>query len=109
MSTRLEHAILLANDCWEKMSVRHPEFVETYLDLAHDLLESKPLVTGDEFRDVCRKAGVFLPPNTHHNTWVSGVNALKNLGWITRVGDTEPVKPHNHMRTVTLWRSQLFG
>lgn len=110
MTTRMEHAILLANDCWEKMSVKHPEFVEAYLEIAHDLLESKYMVQGDEFRDACRRAGLFLPPGVHPNAgWVSGVNALKNLGWISRIGDSEPTKPHNHMRTVTLWRSELYA
>lgn len=101
MTTRMEHAILLANDCWEKMSVKHPEFVEAYLEIAHDLLESQYTVQGCDFRYACYRAGLALPPGVHHNTWVSGVNALKNLGWISRIGDSEPTKPHNHMRTVT--------
>ena len=108
MTARMEHAMMLANQCWEKMSMKHPEFVESYLEIAHDLLEGQYTVQGCDFRYACYRAGLYLPQGVHHNTWVSGVNALKALGWITQIGETEPAKAHNHMRTVGLYRSELY-
>jgi len=40
--------------------------------------------------------------------WVSGVRALQFLGWIYPMGKVEPTKAHNHMPSVTRWRSLLF-
>jgi hypothetical protein len=33
----------------------------------------------------------------------------KGLDWIEPTGKVEPVKMHNHMPTVTLWRSKIYG
>lgn len=109
MSARMENAIALAEHCWEKAYRAEPEFVERYLELSHDLLQTKPELTGDEFREHCAKNLLFRPKTLHHNVWVSGVRALESIGWITKVKKVEPVKMHNHMPTVTLWRSNVFG
>ena len=108
MSTRMEHALLLANHCWAKTSAKHPDFVEQYLAVAEALLEDKYLVQGCDFRDACREAQLFLPKGAHHNVWVGGVNAIVQLGWITPVGKNVPAKGHNHMDRVTLYRSELY-
>lgn len=107
-SARLEAAYVLARKCWEKAESKSPEFVERYLELAEQLLESKRVVTGDLFKSYCADNGLFLPGNLHPNTWVSGVRVLKNLGWITPIGKVEPVKNHNHMNDVMKWRSEIF-
>ena len=52
---------------------------------------------------------LFLPNKLHHNTWVSGVRALQEIGWIEPITKVEPVQSHNHMDSVTLWRSKIFG
>ena len=110
MTTRMENALSLADQCWGKAYKAEPEFVERYFELAEQLLTSKPLVTGDEFREHCRNNRLFLPKTLHPNTWVSGVRALnKGLDWIEPTGKVEPVKMHNHMPTVTLWRSKIYG
>jgi hypothetical protein len=106
---RMENAMLLAETCWEKAMEQNPEFVERYLELAEELLTSKNQVTGDEFREYCASNGLGRPSNLHPNVWVSGVRALKTIGWISPMGKVEPVKMHNHMPTVTLWHSKLFG
>ena len=51
-----------------------------------------------------------IPPvmAPHYNTWVSGINVLKRIGWIERVKKIEPVEMHNHMDSVTLWKSLLY-
>jgi hypothetical protein len=108
-SVRMENAMNLAETCWEKAMARNPDFVERYLELAEELLSSKLKVTGDEFREYCAKNGLNRPPNLHPNVWVSGVRALQTIGWISRLGKVEPVKMHNHMPSVTLWRSEIFG
>lgn len=109
MTPRMEAALELANKCWHKANSVHPEFVERYLGLAEQLLMRKPFVTGDEFRDHCRNNGLYLPLGLHSNVWVSGVLALRSMGWITPVRKVEPVKAHNHMPSVTLWRSEFFN
>jgi hypothetical protein len=107
---RMEKALALADKCWEKAYAVAPEFVETYLELAEELLTFKPLVTGDEFREYCSKKGLRRPPTLHPNVWVSGVRVLnKGFGWTEPVTKVEPVKAHNHMPSVTLWRSKLYG
>ena len=108
MTTRMEAALELADKCWEKAYGAEPQFVERYLELAEQLLATKPLVTGDEFREYCSKNGLFRPKTLHPNVWVSGVRALKLLGWTTPVRKVEPVKSHNHMPSVTQWRSEIF-
>lgn len=107
-SERMDNALDLADKCWEKAYKAAPIFVMRYLELAEQLLESKPQVTGDEFRDYCARNKLFRPVELHHNVWVSGVRALQTLGWITRAGKVEPCKMHNHMPSVTLWRSELY-
>lgn len=108
-SERMQDALDLADKCWSKAVNTSPLFVERYLELAEELLSSKLLVTGDEFREYCRNNHLFRPPELHHNVWVSGVRALKLMGWIYPVQKVEPVKRHNHMPSVTLWRSGLFN
>lgn len=109
-SQRMTEALALADKCWKKAYTAEPEFVEDYLACAESLLVAKPTVTGDEFREACRLRGIRRPAGLHPNVWVSGVRALsKGFGWIEPVGYVEPVKSHNHMPTVTLWRSRIFG
>lgn len=108
MNDRMSNALELADKCWGKAYNRAPDFVEAYLDLAQNLLTSKAAVTGDEFREHCRVNCLFRPPELHHNVWVSGVRALELMGWITKIKKVEPVKMHNHMPSVTYWRSNLF-
>jgi hypothetical protein len=105
---RMDNAIVLADKCWKKVSRTNPDFVIRYLELAQEVLATKPLVLGDEFRDYCRDNKLFLPETLHHNTWVSGVRALNLIGWIEHKGYTEPLKGHNHMPQVSLWKSNLF-
>jgi len=107
-SARMDAALKLADKCWEKANKSNPEFVERYLELAEELLITKPLVTGDEFREYCRDNKLLRPAALHPNVWVSGVRVLKLLGWITPVQKVEPVKTHNHMPSVTQWRSEVF-
>ena len=109
LSPRMENAMRLADKCWEKVNNKHPEFVERYLELAEKLLMSKPEVLGDEFREFCTRNLLFRPAGLHHNTWVSGVRALKSIGWIVHQGYTTPTKAHNHMPRVSVWRSMIFG
>jgi hypothetical protein len=108
-SERMESAMELATKCWTKAISAEPAFVARYLELAEELLTTKPLVTGDEFREYCADNGLRRPSTLHPNVWVSGVRALNSLGWLTKVSKVEPVKGHNHMPTVTLWRSMLFA
>ena len=106
---RMEEASVLADQCWGKANRSAPEFVEQYLASAEELLINRPIVMGDEFREHCRRRLVFLPKNLHHNTWVSGVRALSILGWIEPITKVEPEQRHNHMDSVTLWRSKILG
>lgn len=106
---RMANALALADKCWNKAYASHPEFVEAYLKSAHKLLCMKQYVLGDEFRDAAKNDGLFLPKDLHHNTWVSGVRALSQIGWVTSIKKVEPTKNHNHMPVVTMWRSELFG
>jgi len=106
---RIDNAMFLAGKCWEKAMNTNPEFVENYIELAEELLSIKPQVTGDEFREYCAKRGLRRPSDLHPNVWVSGVRALKQIGWIQSITKVEPVKMHNHMPVVTLWRSTIFG
>jgi hypothetical protein len=109
MEDRMQQAIILADKCWGKASRTEPEFVEHYLASAEELLLHRPIIMGDEFREHCRRRLVFLPKNLHHNTWVSGVRALNIMGWIEPITKVKPEQNHNHMDTVTLWRSQILG
>ena len=108
-SERMLNAMDLASRCWSKATHAAPSFVENYFSHCEALLLSKPVVTGDEFRSFCNEMLLFLPNNLHHNTWVSGVNALQEIGWIEPITKVEPVQSHNHMDTVTLWRSKIYG
>ena len=108
-TARMEHALELADKCWEKANKVAPKFVERYLELAEELLASKPVVLGDEFREYCRNNGLHRPPELHPNVWVSGVRALKIIGWIQHKGYTLPTKSHNHMPSVSLWGSTIYG
>jgi len=110
MSERIDNALALADKCWEKAYKTAPAFVERYLELAEELLIKKHVVTGDEFREYCRNNGLHRPAALHPNVWVSGVRVLnKGFGWTVSVGKVEPVKSHNHMPSVTLWRSTIYG
>lgn len=108
-STRMQNALQLADKCWEKAYKTAPDFVEQYLEVAEQLLSSRPVVTGDEFRRACRDANVFKPIGLHPNVWVSGVRALSLMGWITQKGKVTPTQSHNHMPVVTEWTSNLYG
>ena len=109
MSERMDSALALADKCWSKASRTNPEFVERYLELAEELLVSKPVVLGDEFREYCGKKLLFRPKELHPNVWVSGVRTLKTLGWVSHQGYTPPTKSHNHMPSVSVWRSMIYG
>lgn len=108
-STRMENALALADKCWAKAYKVEPAFVERYLELAEDLLSQKPAVLGDEFREHCANNMLFRPKTLHPNVWVSGVRALKSLGWVTHQGYTTPTKSHNHMPSVSVWHSNIYG
>jgi hypothetical protein len=108
MISRMQHAIKLANLCWSKAAAVEPEFVEQYLALAEELLMHKSLVTGDEFRHFCASKGLRRPSTLHPNVWVSGVRALRSIGWIHPVTKVEPTRAHNHMPSVTQWVSMLY-
>ncbi len=109
MSDRMAKALELADKCWGKAYRAAPEFVERYLEVAQELLLSRPVVMGDEFRAACREKDVRLPSGLHPNTWVSGVRALQQIGWLSPMQKVEPAHSHNHMPSVTLWRSNIFG
>ena len=109
MSERMENAMDLANKCWKKAFDVAPEFVAGYLSTAEQLLIEKPEVLGDEFKEYCTTCKVYRPAALHPNVWVSGVRALKTLGWIHPIEKVEPTKAHNHMPAVTKWRSMLYG
>ena len=94
---------------WRKAMTVSPEFVEEYLRLSEALLLQRPIVMGDEFREYCRMNGLRRPKELHHNVWVSGPRALSKMGWIVSMGKVEPAQRHNHMPSVTLWRSLIFG
>lgn len=107
-SERMAAAMDMADQCWAKAMEVEPVFVEYYLYLAEKLLLSKPEVTGDEIKQHCEDNLLFRPASLHPNVWVSGVRALMLLGWTTKVAQTVPTKMHNHMNTVTKWKSNLY-
>lgn len=109
VTDRMTNALDLADRCWAKAVAKSPEFVENYLAVAEQLLQEKHLVRGDEFRERCKLAGIFRPPELHHNVWVSGVRTLQLIGWITENSKVVPTSMHNHMNVVTLWRSNLYN
>jgi hypothetical protein len=106
---RMTGALALADKCWGKASKLHPEFVQRYLEIAEKLLTTKQLVLGDEFKEYCGKNLLFRPPALHPNVWVSGVRTLQTLGWVAHNGYTTPTKSHNHMPSVSVWRSMIYG
>jgi hypothetical protein len=108
MLTRMEKALVMADKCWGKANRVAPEFVERYLELAEELLATRPTVRGDEFRSYCNTHKLKRDSRLHPNTWVSGVRALHSLGWIHPIKKVEPAEAHNHMPSVTLWRSEVF-
>lgn len=109
MHERMVNALELADKCWGKAYHTSPEFVKRYIELAEALLTERLVVTGDEFRAYCSQHGLYRHPYLHPNVWVSGVRFLhKGLGWITPIRKVEPVKMHNHMPSVTEWRSNLI-
>ena len=108
-SERMEYAIQLADKCWGRAYRQEPAFVERYLELVEEYLEARPFVSGDQFREYCKQNLLNLPSNLHHNTWVSGVKAIQEIGWISPIAKVEPVQTHNHMNDVTLWKSMIFN
>lgn len=104
---RMEDAFALAGKCWTKAVSVEPNFVAAYLRECEKLLLAKPQVQGDEFRKACNLAGVRRPSTLHPNVWVSGVNALESIGWITPIDKVVPKEAHNHMPSVTLWKSNI--
>jgi len=109
VNDRMDNAYELAQKCWAKAYNTSPEFVEGYLELAKTLLASKPVVLGDEFRANCRAHGLARPKELHPNVWVSGVRALKLMGWISPIKYVVPTQSHNHMPVVTMWKSTLYN
>jgi hypothetical protein len=109
MTPRMENALQLASKCWAKANETAPEFVERYLECAEELLTQKPIVLGDEFREYCTRKRVYRPKELHPNVWVSGVRALKSLGWVHPLEKVEPTQAHNHMPSVTRWKSMIYG
>jgi len=108
MNSRMDDALALADKCWAKANETSPEFVKRYLVCAEELLLHKRIVLGDEFREFCSTKKLYRPTELHPNVWVSGVRALRFLGWIYPIGKAEPTKSHNHMPSVTQWRSMLY-
>ena len=109
MSARMDFAYERGNDLWRGAIVKEPYFVEDYLDFSEDLLLSKQEVRGDEFKEYCEQRGLSRPATLNHNVWVTGPRILVKLGWMEAMGRVEPELWHNHMRSVTLWRSLIFG
>jgi hypothetical protein len=104
----MEMAMARGASLFAKAMATKPAFVEGYLEFSEELLLSKEFVRGDEFKEYCTRRGLIKPAALDSNIWVSGPQALARLGWIERVKLVEPEHMHNHMRTVTLWRSLLF-
>jgi hypothetical protein len=105
---RMAHAFHLADKCWGRACRKEPEFVRRYLAIAEQYLTITEFVTGDQFSKVCRAQGLDTPPSLDRNVWASGVNALVVIGWITKKGVTVPTGLHNHMNTVTEYKSNLY-
>lgn len=99
----------LADKCWRKANQREPWFVEQYLALMETHLLSNRYIRGDEPRRVALLNNLYRPESLHHNTWVSGVRALNLLGWIEKVDTVVPQERHNHMPTVSRWKSKIYG
>ncbi len=108
MSDRMKNALQLADKCWKRANRSSPEFVEEYLTYAEKLLMSKPYIRGDEFRSFCHQHGLARPAKLHPNVWVSGVRALGIIGWMHPIQKVSPKQSHNHMPSVTLWRSSIY-
>ena len=109
ISDRMKQALIMADKCWGKAYRSSPTFVERYLEIMQNFLLERPFVMGDEFRAQCDINELKLPSNLHHNTWVSGARAMQQIGWISPLSKVEPVHSHNHMPSVTLWRSNIYG
>ena len=109
MNDRMKQALILADKCWKKAYQSEPCFVEQYLELMQNFLLMRPVVMGDEFRAQSKANNLQLPTSLHHNTWVSGARAMQQMGWISPISKVEPVHSHNHMESVTLWKSNIFG
>jgi hypothetical protein len=107
-SDRMTNALSLADKCWAKANSVAPEFVEEYLRIAEEALREVPTIRGEEFKKICAQNGLHRDPRLHPNVWVSGVRVLKNLGWISALYSVTPVDRHNHMPSVTLWRSNVY-
>lgn len=107
-SDRMKNALALADKCWAKANNVAPEFVEEYLRIAEEALRKVPTIRGEEFKKICAQNGLARDSRLHPNVWVSGVRVLKNLGWISAMYSVVPIDPHNHMPSVTLWRSNVY-
>jgi hypothetical protein len=105
---RMREAFRLAAQCWGRAYRVAPEFVERYLTLCAELLMCQRFVEGDTFRSHCSKRGLLRDIRLHHNVWVSGVGALKHIGWIKHSRRVTPQHRHNHMEIVTLWESMIY-
>jgi len=103
----MKNAIALADKCWEKAVAVAPDFVERYFEINEQYLMSRSIVNGDEFTKACRRKGLQAPKGVHSNVWVSGVRALTSVGWITKIDKVVPLEAHNHMPSVTRYRSNL--
>ena len=103
----MERAMAAAQSCWERALKQAPEFVDAYFRHCEHLPLCHDEINGDQFTKYCRKQGLNLPDGLHHNTWVSGVNAMESAGWITKVGKVVPTEMQNHMPGVTRWKSNV--
>tara|TARA_R110000772_G_scaffold21303_3_gene58713 strand:+ start:248 stop:610 length:363 start_codon:yes stop_codon:yes gene_type:complete len=109
MSERMAHAMHLAEKVWRKAVAEEPNFVRRYLEVSEKLLCEKQFVRGDEFKKACVLAKVTLPRTLHPNTWVSGPRCLQKSEWMRKYSDVTPEEAHNHMPSVSLWKSLLFA
>jgi hypothetical protein len=107
MSERMERAMEAAKSCWKKALEQEPGFVEAYFRHCENLLCCHTEINGDQFTKYCRRQGLVLPSGLHHNTWVSGVSAMEDAGWITKIGKVVPTEMQNHMPVVTRWKSNV--
>ena len=107
MSMRMQFAMALADKCFEKATRAAPEFVASYLEIVEQYLTEREYVNGDEFTKVCRLKRLRKPACLHSNVWVSAPRFLVKLGWVTPLGKVVPQEHHNHMPSVTRYRSNL--
>lgn len=77
-----------------------------YGELASILLTEQQYVSGDDLKYFCRMRGLWEPDT--HNRWGSMLAVLTSKGWIEPLNVIKPHRNHNHMNSVTFYRSTLF-